>query len=293
MTLPLVGAGFAGLAAFLFVAWVLPALNAIEAEHRASRPRRMIMDDYGLRGLTALAERYVGPMFATTIFALDQKLRVAGRPWGGISGSEYLGLGIVAICVGFLVGFVANVFLIGAKWALLFGWVVAGVVFLVWWLAISDLVKRRRENTWREFPFFLDTLTMTMQAGATLPQALKIYVRSNEGATLARDLADALNRAEAGADILVATEETLERVTIDEIAVTMKAILEAERMGADRLRLLRDNATDIRSKRWEQAERASEVLKTKITLPTMFIMIAVVILILAPAVVEIGSSGLF
>ena len=293
MTAPLLGTALAGTAIFLAILLTIPMLARLEEQHRVRRPRQMIIDRYHARGLVALIEPHVSAQLARTCASIDRMLRVAAPEWGGINGTEYLSFGLIAICTGFLVGFVPAGLLIGLRAGVAFGLVVAAVAGGLWWLAISDVIKHRREDTWRQFPFFLDTLVMTMQAGATLPQALKIYVRSNPEAALARDLADALNRAEAGVDILSAIEETLERVTVEEIVVTMRAILHAERMGADRLRLLRENAADIRAKRWEQADRASEVLKTKITLPTMLIMLAVVILILSPAVVEIGKSGLF
>ena len=282
-----------GLLVFCLVRFVVPIVQDAGARHRVRRPRRTLLDDFHVRGPVAIVEPSVLRLLPDVVEDVDRRLLVGGRPWNGISGAEYTAFGVVVVAGAALAGLLAGTLAGGPRIGAAFAIGFCGLAAYVWHLAIIGVIQRRERSSWKEFPFFLDTLVMTMEAGATLPQGIEIYVRSNAGASLARDMDDALNRVEAGADILRAIEETLDRVTVEEISSTMRAIIQAERQGADRMRLLRETAQDVRDKRWEAAEEAAETLKAKLTLPTMLVMMAVFILILGPALLQVGRSGLF
>jgi tight adherence protein C len=283
----------AGLAVGLLVCFAGPVLERAAAGHRERRPRRMLFDDFHLRGPTALVEPFVLRYLPDLAEDVERRLLVGGRPWNGISGPEYAAFGLVTVAGAALFGLASGTLAGGTRVGVGFAIGMGALAGYVWHLAITSIIQRRERNSWKEFPFFLDTLVMTMEAGATLPQGIEIYVRGNPQASLARDMDDALNRVEAGADILRAIEETLDRVTVEEISSTMRAIIQAERQGADRMRLLRETAQDVRDKRWEAAEEAAEALKAKLTLPTMMVMMAVFILVMGPALLQAGRSGLF
>jgi Flp pilus assembly protein TadB len=135
---------------------------------------------------------------------------------------------------------------------------------------------------------------MTMEAGANFNQALTIYVANNPHTTLSRDVNNALNRVQAGGGVLDAVAEMLPAISIDEVRRSIEAILAAERRGGSkRLAILKRIADDMRKKRWEDAERASQELRIKLALPTMLIVVALLILIFTPVVVQVGRSGLF
>ncbi len=283
----------AGVAAGLLICIAVPLVQQAAASHRERRPRHMLFDDFHLRGPTALAEPFVMRHLPDLAEEVDRRLLVGGRPWNGISGTEYTAFGLVVVVVAVLSGLATGTIAGGARIGAGFAIGMGGLAGYVWHLAITTIIQRREQSSWKEFPFFLDTLVMTMEAGATLPQGIAIYVRGNAHASLARDMDDALNRVQAGADILRAIEETLDRVTVEEISSTMRAIIQAEKQGADRMRLLRETAQDVRDKRWEAAEEASEALKAKLTMPTMLVMMAVFILVMGPALLQAGRSGLF
>jgi tight adherence protein C len=154
-------------------------------------------------------------------------------------------------------------------------------------------VKRRRSDTSREFPFFLDTLVMLRQAGANLDQALQIYARGNSNTTLSRDVVDALNRVQAGSALKQAIEEMLDRIVVNEIKVTVRGIIEAEDKGAEQIHFMQESADDLRGRRWEAAERAAQVLQAKMVMPMMLIMMSILIFVLTPAFTEVARSGLF
>jgi tight adherence protein C len=280
-------AAFAAAAAAL---WLQPKLAEAERQHRAKRDRVLLMDRFRLRGVVALLEPHLRGAWSKR---LDDQLYAAGNPWSGTSGSEYLTLGVIGVSGSFLTGLFLGFLLKGVGLGVVFGLVIALPMTAIWYVGLSSIIKRRKETTWREFPFFLDTLVMTMEGGATLAQAIEIYVRSNPQSLFAADLSNAVNRSQAGADIIKALEETNDRITVSEIKQTMQNILTAEIEGADRLHLMRENADDMRARRWEESEKMTEILRTKIVLPTMLIFLSVMLLILAPAFVEVSNSGMF
>jgi tight adherence protein C len=290
MAVLLLAALLAAFTAWSATLWLQPKLVAARSAHRQKRDRVLLMDRYRLRAWVALIEPYCRGPFSKR---LEDQLYAAGSPWGGTSGSEYLALGVIGIAGSVIVGLFLGLLLGGVGFGIFFALLLALPIGAVWYLSIGSIIKRRREMTWREFPFFLDTLVMTMEGGATLAQAIEIYVRSNPQSLFAADLSNAVNRSQAGTDMIEALEETLDRINVNEIKQTMQNILTAEIEGADRLHLMRENADDMRARRWEESEKLTEILKTKIVLPTMMIFMSVMLLILAPAFVEVGNSGLF
>lgn len=293
MIVPLIGAVLLVIAIFAAVLAVGLRFGELAAEHTRSGARTSAIDEWGLRGPVLLAARFIGDGMAERRRALEEQLVLAGRPWGGITGDDYLALGLVAI-VGTVACFLLLGFLLPLPLAIAFAVVAAVVAFWLWKQILEIEAVQRKENIWREFPFFLDTFGMTMEAGANFNEALTIYANNNTQSSFARDVTNVLNRIQGGASEDDATREMLPAIGVVEIRRSIEVILDAKKEGAGKLlAILRQISDDMRKKRWEDAERASQELRIKLALPTMLIVVALLILVLTPGLVEMGRSGLF
>lgn len=284
--------------AFAFVAWGSYALLTLTQEVRermdhlvGPRSTDNFADRYRIRGLVTLVTYLFGSTLAPSAVSYDRKLLLAGRPWGGISGAEYLataiGLGTCAASALFLMfAAAAHSILVGIGAAFV-GIVIATTLTIT---LVDGRVADRQATISREFPYFLDLLIMTQRAQATLRDSLELYASAAPGTAMAQEIESTLKDISMGTGVISAMERLSDRVPSPEVVRTLQAIVQGEREGSNRLMLLSEHATDIRFRRWEAAESAGEKLKTKVSMPTMLIVVSVLFLVLAPAFVGMISG---
>ena len=242
------------------------------------------------RRLAAYNER---GRFAAASARYDRLLDLAGRPFGPLRGSEFvarlqlrgLGLGLGLLVLPLALG--------APLWVALWLGVAGGAVGPI--LLNSDLqqrLARRRLALSRRFPYFLDQCVMVMEAGATFLEALEIFVQDNRGQPLAEEFAALLHATRLGRTLPDGIKALRERVEDPEIQTTLNALLQGYRLGTPLSQILREQAETLRFRRIQSAEREAEELKVKLHLPTVLMMAAALLLLLAPALVNLTSGAL-
>ncbi|TBY70990.1 type II secretion system F family protein [Rhizobium leguminosarum bv. viciae] len=178
------------------------------------------------------------------------------------------------------------------------GGLVAGLILglipsIYFWVVADDKAQDRKERISREFPYFLDLVVMTQQAQATLPESLRLYAEAAPGTVMSEEIEQTLKDVALGTGMIEALQRLERRMTAEEVIRVIRAVIQGEVEGSNRVELLREHARDLRFRRWEKADRASEKLKAKIVMPAMMIVVSILLLVLAPAIVEMMSSGMF
>ncbi|MXQ09739.1 hypothetical protein GQ651_17980 [Alphaproteobacteria bacterium GH1-50] len=228
--------------------------------------------------------------------AMERDLLYAGRPYGGISGREYLAAAMVlSVLVGLAVGalFTLNGALTGqAGLAMLVRWwgVGAVVVFFYFLTDITSAAKRNSDEIEREFPFFLDLAVLVVQAGGTPRKALTKYVEASPGTPLSREIAITARDADA-TSFDDALRRMIERVRAPSVKAILKNLAQGEKSSGEAEAFYTDQAEELRYLREEMANRAAERLKTNIVLPVFLMLMAIIIGALAPTIVSIRSQG--
>lgn len=287
----------AGITAALLALWIGDLLGSVKVSRRSANgetPPPNLVDKLGLRMPVELLLDRFGDALAGTAADIDRKLVFAGRPFGGISGREYVALIVVSGALGFVV--LAILFGIASRSPL--GALAAGCFFgalppVYLWLAADDRMQTRAEQLSREFPYFLDLLVMTQQAQATLPESLRLYAEAAPGTVMSEEVEQTLKDVALGTGLIEALQRLERRIKASEVVRVIRAMIQGELEGSNRLELLRDHAKDLRFQRWERADRSSETLKAKIVMPAMLIVTSILLLVLAPAIVEMTQSGMF
>lgn len=223
---------------------------------------------------------------------LEKRLLYAGRPAGAMTAAEFMAGGqilallvlVVFLALGVITG---NVFGLG---------VIAGTVaaFVSYWFLteyIQNLVTSRKALISRQFPSFLDLAVMSTKAGASFMETLEIYVQSNPDTALAVELSIVVRDISMGATLEESLTEFKQRIPLEPVRNATDAIVQGQNIGTPIASVLEDQADAIRFHRSQAAERAAEELKVKIMGPIVFMMIAVFLLILGPAVLEVMKSG--
>ena len=189
----------------------------------------------------------------------------------------------------------------GGAWCLReFG--VAGLVMTFALVVIIAVMLRRRLHSnavrrmWRiktRLPYFLDLVNLLMEAGATFMNALREAVREFTEQPVGQEFGRVLTELSLGRNRSAALESMRDRLQDDEITSLVGAIIQGEEHGSPLVHVLRGQADFLRIKRTQRAETLAGEAGVQMLFPTMLVMMATVIVILAPFAMEFVSGSFF
>jgi len=223
---------------------------------------------------------------------IEKNLMFAGYPGGKISGAEYLAVAQLIGVATMLFFMFLLVFAMGSKPMSYLLPILAGVI-AVWLMIeyIKNLITDRNRLLSRQLPYFLDLTVMTMGSGASLQESMVIYFQSNPKQVLSEELRYIMSEVNMGKTFHEALLSFHQRVVSDDIKNAINGLLLGIKMGTPLRTVIIEQADVMRFSRSQKAERAAEELKVRIMGPIMLMMIAVFILILGPAMIGAGQSG--
>jgi tight adherence protein C len=144
----------------------------------------------------------------------------------------------------------------------------------------------------RRLPFLLDLLTLLMEAGANFHQALRQGVREFAGQEVAVEFARVLTDINMGKTRIEAFDSLRRRLNDDEINGIIGSIVQSEQLGTPLSDIFRTQADVLRLKRSQRAETIAGEAGVKMLLPGVLVMMATVIIILGPFVLNYWLLGL-
>jgi tight adherence protein C len=232
------------------------------AERRVDRSRdREIRQQLSAAGLYRTTPRkFLGYRLITTFgFALG---------WIGltvVSGSAFLLVLFGALCLGAL------------------GWV--GPTF---WL--KRRAASRLQEIDHEMPELVDLLVTAIEGGLGFGGSLELAVGSLEG-SLGDELRLALQEQSLGLSTNGALQNMLERVDTLSVRSFVQAIVQGESLGVSVGKILRDLASEMRSRRRQAAEERAHKAGTKIIFPVaVCIFPAIFVVALGPMVIYLAHT---
>jgi tight adherence protein C len=300
---PIIFACFAGLGTFLVGLIVADWLTGTASRFNTQFEAEADTQDQSARTIRALGTTFgaLAAPFETTNEQLDLQLTYAGRPYGGVSGGQYLAATFV-ISIG--VAIAVTLFMLGTatlgggaaseaignalKWGLFIG--ICTAVFL--YLDVQGNANRISDELEREFPFFLDLAVLVVQAGGTPRKALSKYVEASPGTPLAREIAITAKDADS-TSFEDALYRMVDRVRPVSVKTILKNLAQGEKSSGEAEEFYTAQAEELRFLREEMASRTAERLKTNIVFPVFLMTVSIIIAALAPTVVSISSQGLF
>jgi tight adherence protein C len=222
--------------------------------------------------------------------ALDLKLKLAGKRMGAAEAlAEAQGAGLLA-------GGTVLVMFGLASGGLSIGLVIfCGVVGVsVGWLMIARIgnwITERRRQLNRQFPYFLDLAVMSMDSGTGMLELIDAYTASAPGTALAQELSAVNADIRMGSTVDAALSAMEGRVPAEDMIGVSRSIRQGLRMGTPLAQIFREQAETMRFKRSQAGERAAEELKVKLQGPAMLLVVAVLVLVLGPAIVGMVAGG--
>ncbi len=171
------------------------------------------------------------------------------------------------------------------------GGLLCGFGFPTIWL--SDLMTRRRSELLKTLPFYLDIVTLCVEAGLNMMGAMTQAVAKGPKGVLRDEFQRVLRDIRAGkgrADSLRDMADRLDEASIRSFAIS---VIQAERMGMNLGPVLRAQADQRRTERFLRAEKMAMEAPVKMLFPLIaFIFPCTFIVLFFPIVMKFMHAGL-
>lgn len=219
------------------------------------------------------------------------QLRLAGLDYA-LSPEQLIAQRIVATFVGgLLLWWIAGSFKVSSQlWFGLVGALVGYVLMRSWF---RDRIAARRRETLKTLPFFLDLITLCVEAGLNLTGAFQQAVSKGPTGPMRDELSRVLRDVRAGKPRVDALRTFADRLNEPAIVSLVSALIQGEAMGMNLGPILRAQSEQRRSERFVRAEKAAMEAPVKLLFPLIFFIFPCTFLILLfPIIVRFMLMGM-
>lgn len=160
-------------------------------------------------------------------------------------------------------------------------------------IEVRDRSARRRAELLKGLPFFLDVITLCVEAGLNLQGALVQAASKGPAGSLRDELHRCLRDIRAGKGRSQALQAMADRVSEPGLSQFVSAVLQAESLGMSLGPVLRAQADQRRSERFLRAEKLAMQAPVKLLLPLIaFIFPCTFIVLFFPIAMKFLQPGL-
>lgn len=252
------------------VALILLVFALNRARHEVRRDEREFMDPLplALRLVWPLVEffaHYLGSLMRVEQVARGNRLLAQSGQGFMMNAQQFLGLQIVSALL-FMAGTWFCMVMLDHPAGLWTG--VAGLLgFSLPYLSAREKRKRRKVEILRQLPVFLDYLAMSIQAGANFTGAIRHAVDKGPDGPMKVELNKVMRDIRAGMGRFDALRLMAERVGVDPVQTFVNAVVQAERTGASVGEMLKGQADQRRTERFQLAEKLAMQAPVKLIFP--------------------------
>lgn len=205
-------------------------------------------------------------------------LTQAGFPYG-LTVARFQGLKIFMMIAGLFIGGVLFILRFPLSQFMLILLPVFGFAGTIVWL--RSKAKKRQDEISYQLPDFLDTMSVTLQAGVGMDQALRDIVHYFEGPIKA-EFGRFIQELSVGVPRVEAYKSLLDRNDSKEFQVLIKSLIQGERLGVPIADTFKQQAEEMRKLKKELIKEKAAKASPKVTLVTTF-------LVLPSALILIGG----
>ncbi len=170
--------------------------------------------------------------------------------------------------------------------AAFFGWLYPGI-----WL--KDRIAARRKELLKSLPFYLDIITLCVEAGLNFQGAMQQAVLKGPAGPLRDEFQRVLRDIRAGKPRTEALRDMADRLSEGAISNFVGAVIQAENMGMNLGPVLRLQADQRRVERFQRAEKLAMEAPVKMLFPLVaFIFPCTFIVLFFPIAMKFMHSGI-
>ena len=164
-------------------------------------------------------------------------------------------------------------------------------VFPQMWL--SAVVRRRHASIQKALPFVLDLLTLSVEAGMDFINALQRNCRMRKLDPLNEELLRMTKEIQVGSSRREALKNMADRVRQSDLRSVAYALVQADELGVSIGAMLRIQSDQMRSRRFDRAEKLAAEAPVKMLGPLMLCIFPAVFIILLGPVLSQAMKGMF
>ena len=270
--------------------WIVSVIDAVPPEDRSYRDRPPM----GFRLVwwpVQWIAHYLGPVLPLRYRQrLLVRLRLAGLDYAMAPEQFLAGQLLCAAAGGALCDWLLSAFGQPVQWWPLLA-AASGFAFPTIWL--RDQIEARRRETLKTLPFFLDIITLCVEAGLNLNGALAQAVAKGPQGPLRDELARVLRDVRAGKARVDALRSFADRMNEASITNLVSALIQAENMGMNLGPILRAQSEQRRAERFARAEKLAMEAPVKLLFPLIaFIFPCTFVVLGFPIVMKFIHMGL-
>ena len=275
-----------------------PQVDLLETRLAQFGDRELTLDEMEMS--MPLVDRIFRPFFdkignaltsrlkATQREALQEKLNLAGRPYGLTVGS-FLTLQIISLAVFAVIGYgVGQLMASDSSTVTILAPIVGGVLgYLVPQSVLSRKIRMRQKEILLGLPNALDLLTISVEAGLGFDAAMARVTEKYHNA-LSLEFSRVLNEIRLGRTRMEALDDMGKRNKVDELNTFVQAIIQSEQLGVGIANVLRIQSEEMRRRRRQRAEEQGQKAPLKMLFPMVgCIFPTLFIVLLGPAVLKV------
>jgi tight adherence protein C len=221
---------------------------------------------------------------------IQEALRRAGQDYTLTPVQFFAGKIVASALFGAGLGYVTAKVGPGAIAGLMVG-VVAGFYLPEMWL--SDMTKARNLKILKALPFFLDIVTMAVEAGMNLSSALQKSVEKVPPSPLVVEINRVLREIRAGKPRTDALRDMSARLNFPAMNSLVSALVQGELMGSSIGPILRAQSEQRRTERFQRAEKLALEAPVKMLGPLIMCIFPCTFIVIGfPIAVQLFSAGL-
>lgn len=193
----------------------------------------------------------------------------AGHPYG-LTVERFQGLKMFLLIMGVIVGGLLLILRFPFSQLLVVLLPIAGYMISILW--IQSKAKARQSELSYQLPDFLDTMSVTLQAGVGMNQALRDIVPYFEG-PIKEEFSRFLQEMSIGVPKVEAYRMLLERNDSKEFQILIKSLIQGERLGVPIADSFKQQAEEMRKLKKEMIKEKAAKASPKVTLVTTFLIL--------------------
>jgi tight adherence protein C len=265
----------------MFIAWryrlsrihLLASLGIIKTERKKRRKWNDGLKETVFRWSHQLAPLGKRFRFFVNEKDLERKLALAGYP-NGLDLDSFYGFRFLCMFSGLLFGTLLSYlgFGDGLMQILLF---LAGLFLPTVW--IRSAATARQEQIGLDLPDFMDTMSVTLQAGVPMDPAMRQIIRHMDG-PLSEELTRFMQELEIGVPREEAYLRLMNRNQCKELETLILALIQGSKLGVPIANTFKVMAEDMRDSRIGKIKEKAAKAGPKVTLITTFLILPAVIL---------------
>ena len=270
-----------------------------EAAYSAMRRRRsgfLLAITPALARINAWIQNLLGPNNAIER-AIRNQLRFVGNAYpleaAELFAAQVLGVLVIpsALTLFFLGAAYFNVHEISSRQAVLIVLISAVACVVLPIMPIDSIVKRRRADVLRGWPFLLDLMSIALSSGVGLQNALERVAAALPHGPLAEEITRILNEIRLGSARAAALRAFADRAKLPLISTSVELIIQSEELGTELSALLAEQARDFRQTSMLRVEKKALEAPVKMMLPmAVFIFPSILGILVGPVLISFFLS---